>query len=403
MRNFNINVHLIGYYNKPNQDIEEETEDQESAKELAGLLKVSINSLVKNKDVDPVFVSVLKGNTVLILKDEDDNLYAYCLYRNIAKVTGVKYNKRYITRIPYSYSSRFIPGEAIILRDKKRTTHYEEHYTVTTSGCDFLLTRGGKTLPLEWDNDCRITIKELTKLVNDKWVYLEEFDTNVGCEDCSGWDYEDCDYSRCKHDCEHCGGRKDACNNSCFYYRYDTALKVKVDGNLISSDLESLFDYFELIKSGKEHNDLFSEKYNQIYAAYNRCVLLKNYLWVPDVVSEYINDVDYCDDLVSSRGQIDYDSLLNIYVEGRTCMTVSKYDVQFVKHKHHFFWKSYHVETSNRTYDVTNDSLVNIDYKLIFNNDNERVLFENRLNISQNLSTIYLKQNGDEYYVRRFS
>lgn len=109
----NYKMRLIGFYNKPNQSMKEETEKTDQAQALATLLKVSFNSLMNDENVDAVFKSVLKGNTVFVLKDENANLIAYYPHRNIVRVTDVIYNKKNITLVPLMYKNWFLPGESI--------------------------------------------------------------------------------------------------------------------------------------------------------------------------------------------------------------------------------------------------------------------------------------------------
>jgi hypothetical protein len=93
--------------------MKEETEKTDQAQALATLLKVSFNSLMNDENVDAVFKSVLKGNTVFVLKDENANLIAYYPHRNIVRVTDVIYNKKNITLVPLMYKNWFLPGESI--------------------------------------------------------------------------------------------------------------------------------------------------------------------------------------------------------------------------------------------------------------------------------------------------
>lgn len=120
---FNIKMRLIGYYNKPNQNMNEETVRVDEAQKLAQLLGATFLQLVRNDDVDAVFKSVLKGNTVFILKGEDGNLYAYYPYRKMARLTDVRYVKRDVTPVPLKYKAWFVPGQEIAVWKVRKTSY----------------------------------------------------------------------------------------------------------------------------------------------------------------------------------------------------------------------------------------------------------------------------------------
>lgn len=106
---------LIGFYNKPNQNMYEELVFVKEASELAKLLGSSLNSIVSNKDTDPLFRSIIKSNTVFIFKNEDNELAAYYPYKGIARLSDVRYEKGDINQVPLMYKRWFTPGEDIRL------------------------------------------------------------------------------------------------------------------------------------------------------------------------------------------------------------------------------------------------------------------------------------------------
>lgn len=112
---FDMKMRLIGYYNKPNQNMNEEAIWVDDAQKLAQLLGATFSQLVRNDNVDAVFKSVLKGNTVFILKGEDGNLYAYYPYKKMARLTDVRYVKRDVTPVPLKYKTWFVPGQEIVV------------------------------------------------------------------------------------------------------------------------------------------------------------------------------------------------------------------------------------------------------------------------------------------------
>lgn len=119
---FDIKMRLIGYYNKPNQSMNEETVRADEAQKLAQLLGATFSQFVRNDDVDAVFKSVLKGNTIFILKGEDGNLYAYYPYKKMARLTDVRYVKRDVTPVPLKYKAWFVPGQEIVVWRERKTT-----------------------------------------------------------------------------------------------------------------------------------------------------------------------------------------------------------------------------------------------------------------------------------------
>ena len=68
---------LLGYYHFPNQNMKPETERVEKARELAGLLNASVDSLVKNPDTDMELKEIIKDGAVFIFKDKKSNLYGF--------------------------------------------------------------------------------------------------------------------------------------------------------------------------------------------------------------------------------------------------------------------------------------------------------------------------------------
>lgn len=106
---------LIGFYNKPNQNMYEELVFVEEATELAKLLGSSINSIVSNNKTDSLFRSIIKSNTIFIFKNEDNELAAYYPYKGIARLSDVRYEKKDINQVPLKYKRWFFPGENIKL------------------------------------------------------------------------------------------------------------------------------------------------------------------------------------------------------------------------------------------------------------------------------------------------
>lgn len=123
-------MRLIGYYNKPNQNMREEQELVDDALQLAKLLERSFSFLQEDVQDQPLFLSILKGNTVFILKGEDCKLYAYYPYKKIARITKVKYVKADVTPMPFEYKAWFVPGQEISVHKKSEASPWKSRKTL---------------------------------------------------------------------------------------------------------------------------------------------------------------------------------------------------------------------------------------------------------------------------------
>lgn len=395
--NLKNKVRLIGFYNKPNQNMKEENEYIEEAKKFTELFKISFDSLIKNTHIDPVFKSVLIGNTVFILKDEESNLIAYYPYKNISRISNVVYNKKDITPMPLEYKSWFIPGEKINLLQihKEEKNRYANKYIITTSGSDFLITKGNTTLPLSWNEDTYISIKDLYDLINDSWLYLSKYETDIDCSDCDGYDYSNCDYSRCKQNCDKCGGRRYMCNNSCFNYRYKIALKVCLDYDEINNEIKPLLKELALFKS--KHNlaykDFLNDNYNKLDSIYEHCYKISKYIDIENTIMEtYIEEFKFCSRLNNERNNFNLDSSITICINEKAIHRISIEDLYC--NDHALFWTRYHLTTNENTYDYISDSLTSIDYKLRFVSKEKRNKFKIFFD-SKKMTMIFLRKDDD--------
>ena len=387
----NYKMRLIGFYNKPNQSMKEETEKTDQAQALATLLKVSFNSLMNDENVDAVFKSVLKGNTVFVLKDENANLIAYYPHRNIVRVTDVIYNKKNITLVPLMYKNWFLPGESIYVGKYIN----KKHYTITTSGTDFLLTHNRKTLPLDWSEDTYISISKLSDLVEDNWVCLIQYDTSDDCDDCDGYDYSNCDYSRCKNDCENCGGRRYICNNSCFNHRYDKALRIIFNSEEVAKVLEPLIEILKLVQKPHqiEHRILLEQYKAQLDDAYSHCAYLSQYINIDDNADSFMSLYNECKALNFAREEFSKQDHIKIFMENTLKYCINREDVRCEDHA--WFWTTYHIETKKDIYNSVSDSFVSFDYKLEFFSKEFRNLFVERFK-NNKMQIISLKNIGKE-------
>lgn len=123
LHNIHVNMRLIGYYMSEDQFMRTESILPEEAEQLAALLDVSYQSLLNNRFADDAIRSILKGNTVLILKGENNNLYGYYPRYKIARITKVRYSKDVVVPFPLKYKRWFLPGEKIRLIHTEETLY----------------------------------------------------------------------------------------------------------------------------------------------------------------------------------------------------------------------------------------------------------------------------------------
>ncbi len=391
-------LRLIGFYNKPNQTMSDEITDADSANLLASLLKKSFDDLSQNDKVDAIFKSILLGNTVFVLKDEDSNLYAYYPYKEKAKVTGVKYDKKSVTPVPLQYKGWFIPGEAISLTNPKNPSNSNRHHraTISTSGSDFLITRNGTTLPLDWDEDTRISISELSALIENPWMYLVTYNTDDDCGSCDGYDYSNCDMSRCKNDCEHCGGRRYICNNGCFNHRYDKAQRLVVNSEEVKKDLLPLIEILKLVKEpNKPENRLLFSQYNcDLSRSYDECKLISHY-FSDETIDDFIALMDLCTTLSAAREDIENCTMFSLYIGSKRIFYGDINSVECRDGAEFLPWKTYHIDTKfTGAYNKDTDSLIRFDYKLKFKSKTERNKFVELFQSNQ-IVTVYLSDTSD--------
>lgn len=117
---------LLGYYHFPNQNMKPETERIEKARELAGLLNASVDSLVKNPDTDMELKEIIKDGAVFIFKDKKSNLYGFFTKNRTARITDVQFSKGKITQVPLKYKAWFYPGRPIKLITPKEENRQQE-------------------------------------------------------------------------------------------------------------------------------------------------------------------------------------------------------------------------------------------------------------------------------------
>lgn len=382
---FENKMRLIGYYNHPNQKINKEGEFPENAEFLAKLLKKSLDSLRKNELTDPIFKSILNSNAVFILKDEENNLYAYSPSTNIARISNVVYNKKAVVPIPFEYKKWFTPG------DKIEYNSHQERYHITAPGTDFIIRdyQNRKSLPLKWDEDVHISFKELSLIINDEWITLNEYNTEDDCDGCDGYDYSNCDDDRCDGECEGCGGRRYICNRFCFSKRYKKAYKHSLNNDLVNKELTDLLGILELVAiPHTEHHALFYQYQIKLEDTYERCKKIMKYCDVPSIIESFISKMDYCTELHKNRHNLNDNNCTIIYVNDVKVRCVKRGCIKLTSSGIWIF-KSYYIKTSEATYDSISDSITDFDYEFFeFKYD----FFERKLKKEiDKISAIYIK------------
>ena len=390
---FNKKMRLIGYYNKSNQTMYEENKYIEEARHLADLLNKSFISLRKNKAIDSIFKSILNSNAVFILKDEEGNLFAYFPCKNIARISNVVYNKKEATQIPFEYKSWFTPGDEIetkIPQDKQN-----KRYFITTPGSDFLITNNQtkRTLPLDWDESTYISIKNLSRLINDEWVTLYEYYTEEDCDSCDGYDYSNCDMSKCKNDCERCRGRKYVCNDSCFNHRYKKALRLRLNYNIINKQLADLLKILEITAQPETKDSILFAQYNSsLIEAENHCKFLSDYFDISNtIIDTYISNINICRILIDGRDNFKEENSIAIYIDGKKIFYINNKELRFHT-KGILFWKTHHLQSKGDIYNKITNSIATFDYKIKFDTEETKNIFTNQFH---KILAIHLKSKGD--------
>lgn len=350
-------MRIIGFYNKPNQDMAPERVDIAGAELLALLLNKSFKSLSDNPNVDDVFKSVIRGNSVFILKSESGKLYGYYPLKNMARINNVKYTKPDVTPVPLVYKGWFIPGEEVPMQNES-ARRKNNGYILSRSGSDFIVTAGNTTLPLSWDEDKYISFSDLRTILSHKYISLVKYRTKDRCGNCDGYDYSDCDMERCKNDCEHCGGRRYICNNGCFNHRYDYAYEIEVKDDEVSKRIGPTLKQLEAANAPhcKRYKEIYSQISQDIADIHEEFNAISNYLF-----SGY-------DSLISELWK--YEKLSSARDKSKVCEPASifglKVDPTHVKVNDHgiLFWKRWHIETIEESYDYDKDKFVRFDFKL---------------------------------------
>lgn len=406
---FDSKLRLIGFYNRPNQNMRPEESFVEEAKTLASLLCISFSSLLTNEDTDSFFKEILTGNTVFILKNEDDWLFAYYPKKQIARISNVVFNKRNINSIPLKYKSWFIPGYPIDVSSMSQ-------YKITTKGRDFIISYNGKELPLEW-NGGYISIRDLYKLLECKFTELSEFNTKDNCIGCDGYDYDYCDRDRCREECEGCGGRRYKCTKEkCFNKRYDNAFSITLNREEVDSFQAPIKDLLEILCSPHfQYTDLVLSENRQLIDDF---VKTRNFLWTYgwdfDVWEMYIRFKK----LQKFREYVHKTDLVLVVVENSSYKVCTE---NLRVEESGLFFIDYYLQTIDteilenedgnasveggeygETYDSISDSFIKFNFPLCFDSKEQRKMFMNYMANKKVSKICLVKNKKNEYLVESF-
>lgn len=111
-----LSLRLLGYYNEPDQKLNAETERPEFAEELGKQLDLTFSN-IEDVNHDDGFADALK-NGVFLMRDRNSHLYAYWPKEKVTRVTGVVFNRQFLTSLPLEYKYWFTPGGELTIGEK---------------------------------------------------------------------------------------------------------------------------------------------------------------------------------------------------------------------------------------------------------------------------------------------
>lgn len=169
----NLELRMLGYYNKEGQFLKEEMQEIELANKLAERLKDSFNEIDDvNNDKD--FADAIETG-VFILRDKEFNLYAYWHKENVARVTNVVYNKDEIIILPIEYKTWFSPGKEILIKQKEGTTNKSQKTLLEYLE---LTDKIGKIISLKTDFLDRELLGEI-QFIGKDFISIKDKDANT--------------------------------------------------------------------------------------------------------------------------------------------------------------------------------------------------------------------------------
>lgn len=295
---WNIKLKLIGYYTGEKQNMYPEKRFVEEASKLNDLLgqtfQLTFEPLpaeINEHTAD--FIKSLSENSVYIFKDEDKNLYAWFKAKGIARISQVVYDKQSILPIPEEYTSWFVLGSRIELKERSQEkkhkfvdneialfgvddvkhVYQDKDLMIKQAGSDYLIFLKDNMFALSRRNKSHIKVEELRRLILHRWSYLQEFTSSDLCanENCDGWDYSHCDMDRCRNNCDGCGGRRYKCDNRCQFNRYNNFVQIWCYGN-INEELEDVSKIIDMIiKPHSDYKELINQHDRVLRSYYKEC------------------------------------------------------------------------------------------------------------------------------------
>lgn len=282
-------------------------------------------------------------------------------------------------------------NSTIIFRDKsgKSTEYDNQELLISTVGSDLLIHLGRKTIALDWSEEHRITISNLNKVIKHRWTYLQEHDTDWGCDDCDGYNYDNCDMFRCKNDCEHCGGRRFVCNNGCFYHRYKTCVTIECNSNNAKNDLNEVLAIVKRIESPhSEYEQILMEHGSSLEQLYSECGFVSSYCSC-DVIDSYLSHYENMKKKVDCRRIKDNDRVkFTIHEDGDTKKYMVSKESLSVKN-HGFIPLFGKIDILIDGYDSITDDFISIKMIAKFANHNDKELLK-KINEQNNIHSISL-------------
>ena len=274
-------------------------------------------------------------------------------------------------------------------------------YKLTSLGSDFFLNNGNESFPLDW-GECTISFADLRDILRSEAINVVKFKTDDVCKEsgCDGYDYSNCDWSRCKNDCKRCRGRKYVCDNRCFYYRYKVAVKLVVDKEAIYEMISPV------LKRLKDANAAYCENYRDIYFQIEKDI--ERIRKALGKASEYFVVDEYAE---LNKELLVYNKLADARDNARIKLPLTLFGIRVAPHniaisRHGLLlWKKWHIESIGEAYDSTKDRFVRFDFKLLETDENviKRIVTcikeQNQEELNRLLSQVKIKSKKIEHYV----
>lgn len=274
-------------------------------------------------------------------------------------------------------------------------------YKLTSLGSDFFLNNGNESFPLDW-GERTITFADLRDILRSEAINVVKFKTDDACKEsgCDGYDYSNCDWSRCKNDCKRCRGRKNVCDNRCFYYRYKVAVRLVVNKEAIYKMISPV------LKRLKDANAAYCVNYRDIYFQIKKDIELihkalgkVSEYFVVDEYSELKKELLVYNKLADARDDAKIKLPLTLFG-----ICVAPNNISISRHGL-LLWRKWHIESIGEAYDSAKDRFVRFDFKLLEYNESviKRILKcikeHNQEELNRLVLQVKIKSKKIEHYV----